>query len=188
MKLETKRLILREWNEKDVDDLVEGLNNLNVSKWLTKAPYPYTKKDAENWIKSCLENDEKGKERSSYYFAIELKSEKRVIGGVDLDKIDKFQGKAGGGIWINAKYHGHGYGTEAFGERIRFAFEELKLRRLENGYLKGNPSSFKMQEKLGYKLEGTKRKALKCMADGKIKDEYITGLLKEEWKKKAEIS
>src|SRR3989338_2185359 len=183
MKLETKRLILREWNGKDVDDLVEGLNNLKVSKWLAKAPYPYTRKDAENWIKFCLENEKKGKERSSYYFAIELKSEKKVIGGVGLERIDKFQGTAGGGIWINTKYHGHGYGTEAFGERIRFAFNQLKLRRLENGYLKGNPSSFKMQERFGYKLEGTKRKAFKCMADGKIKDEYITWLLKEEWKK-----
>ncbi|MFA6518803.1 MAG: GNAT family protein [Candidatus Shapirobacteria bacterium] len=185
MKLATKRLILRDWDEKDIDDLVEGLNNLEVSKWLAKAPYPYTKKDARNWIKYCRENDKKGKKRNAYYFAIELKSEKKVIGGVGLEKIDRFQGTAGGGIWLNAKYHGHGYGTEAFAERIRFAFDKLKLRRIENGYFKGNQSSFKMQEKLGYKLEGIKRKACKCLADGKIKDEYITGLLKEEWKNKA---
>ncbi len=181
MKLKTKRLILREWNKKDIDDLVEGLNNLKVSQWLTKVPYPYTKKDAENWIKYCLKNNKKGKQRTSYYFAIELKSEKKVIGGVDLERIDRFQGTAKGGIWINAKYHGQGYGTEAFSEKIRFAFKDLKLRRLENGYLKGNTASFKMQKKFGYKLEGIKRKAYKCMADGKIKDEYITGLLKEEW-------
>jgi len=183
MKLETKRLILRAWSEKDVDDLIEGLNDLRVSKWLLRVPNPYTKKDAERWIKYCHENDKKGKKRDSYYFAIELKSEKKVIGGVDLERINKFRGTAGGGIWISAKYHGHGYGAEAFGERIKFAFDKLKLRRIENGYFKGNPSSLKMQEKFGYKLEGMKRRALKCVADGKIKDEYITGLLKEEWKK-----
>ncbi len=183
MRLETKRLILREWKEEDINDLVEGLNNLKVSKWLAKAPYPYTKKDAKGWIRFCIENAKKGNARNSYYFAIELKSEKKVIGGVGLERIDKFQGTAGGGIWINANYHGKGYGTEAFGERIKFAFNKLKLRRLENGYLKGNPSSFKMQEKFGYKLEGMKRKAFKCMADGKIKDEYITGLLRVDWKK-----
>lgn len=38
-----------------------------------------------------------------------------------------------------------------------------------------------MQEKLGYKIEGLRRKAFVCMADGEVKDEYITGLLKEEW-------
>ena len=90
----------------------------------------------------------------------------------------------GGGIWINFDYQNQGYGTEAFGERLRFAFNELKLRRIENGYFKGNESSFKMQQKFGYKIEGMKRKSLICKADGKIKDEYITGLIKQEWKAK----
>ena len=70
---------------------------------------------------------------------------------------------------------------EAFGKRIDFAFNELKLRRLENGFFEGNRSSFKMQDKFGYKIEGIRRKAFRCMADGEIKDEFITGLLKDEW-------
>lgn len=183
MKLKTKRLILREYSKKDVMDLVDGLNNLEVSKWLVIVPYPYTKKDAKKWIKYCMENAKKGKKRNSYDFAIELKSEKKVIGGMSLDKINKSHGTASGGIWINAKYHHHGYGTEAFGERIKFAFDKLKLRRIECGFLKGNASSLKMQKKLGFKFEGIRRKAFKCMADGKIKDECILGLLKNEWKK-----
>ncbi len=183
MKLETKRLILREWNKKDVDDLVEGLNDLEVTKWLAFVPYPYTKKDAERWVAHCRENAQKGKEREAYEFAIVLKFERKVIGGASLDKINKSQGTAGGGIWLNSKYHGKGYGSEAFNARIKFAFNTLKLRRIENGFFKGNDHSFKMQKKLGYKIEGLRRKAFRCMADGKIKDEYIAGLLKEEWKK-----
>lgn len=182
MKLETKRLILREWRDTDVEDIIEGLNNLNVAKWLAFVPHPYTKRDAENWINYCVESDNNGNERSSYEFAIELKVENKVIGGVSLDRINSFQGTAGGGIWISEKYHSHGYGTEAFGERIRFAFMELKLRRLENGFLEGNPSSFKMQERFGYKVEGMRRSAFRCLADGEIKNEYITGLLKEEFR------
>lgn len=104
----------------------------------------------------------------SYKFANELKAEKKVIGGVTLDKINKYQGTAGGGIWINANYHGHGYGAEAFGRRIEFAFNELKLRRLENGFFDGNSSSFKMQERFGYIIEGKRRKAFRCMADGGV--------------------
>ena len=184
MTLETIRLVLRVWNENDVEDLVEGLNNIEVSKWLAFVPYPYTKNDAEKWIKFCVENAKKDMDRTSYEFAVELKSEKKVIGGITIDKINKFHGTAGGGIWINAKYHGQGYGSEAFSKRIDFAFNELKLRRLENGFLDGNQSSFKMQEKFGYKVEGMRRKAFRCMADGEIKDEYITGLLKDEWSAK----
>ena len=103
MRLETKRLILREWSKRDVNDIVEGLNDLEVTKWLAFAPYPYTKKDAEEWINYCIKSAKKGKNRDSYEFAIELKSEKKVIGGISLSRINKFQGTAGGGIWINAK-------------------------------------------------------------------------------------
>ena len=181
VQLKTKRLILRDWSEGDVEDLVEGLNNLTVSRWLVYVPHPYTREDAERWIGYCMELSQKGEERNSYEFAIELKSEKKVIGGVALNKINRFQGTAGGGIWINEKYHGRGYGSEAFGERIRFAFTELNLRRLENGFLEGNRSSFNMQKRFGYQIEGIRRKGFRCMADGELKDEHITGLLKEEW-------
>ena len=184
MKLESKRLILREWGKRDMKDLIEGLNNLKISKWLAYVPYPYTHKDAGKWINYCIKNANKGKKRDSYEFAIELKSEEKIIGGIGIVKISKVQGTAGGGLWLNAKYHGCGYGEEAFTQKINFAFNKLKLRRLENGFIKGNSSSFKMQKRLGYKIEGLKRKAFKCMADGKFKDEYITGLLKEEWNKK----
>jgi [ribosomal protein S5]-alanine N-acetyltransferase len=175
--LETKRLILREWQTDDVNDLVEGLNNIEVSKWLAAVPYPYTKQDAEDYINYCL-----SKPNGSYNFAIVLKSVDKVIGGLSLERINEYQGTSGGGgIWISTKYHGHGYGTEAFGKRIDFAFNELKLRRLENGFFEGNFPSKKMQESFGYIVEGKKRKGYLCKADGKYKDEFITGLLKEEW-------
>ena len=44
--IETDRLILRKYKLSDVNDVVEGLNNLNVTKWLAEAPYLYTEKDA----------------------------------------------------------------------------------------------------------------------------------------------
>ena len=73
------------------------------------------------------------------------------------------------------------YGTEAFRKRAAFAFGELGLWRLENGFLAGNEASRAMQEKLGYKIEGLRRKGFRCMADGEYKDEYVTALLKEDF-------
>ena len=35
MIIETERLILRQWNMNDITDMVEGLNNINVTKWFT---------------------------------------------------------------------------------------------------------------------------------------------------------
>jgi len=50
IKLETKRLILRKPKEKDIKDLAEGMNNLNIAKHLSKVPYLYTEKDASEYI------------------------------------------------------------------------------------------------------------------------------------------
>jgi len=181
MRLETARLILREWSPKDIPDLIDGLNDLNVSKWLAFVPHPYTQQDAERWIQHCISISQDSGERSDYELAIVLKPEHKVIGGVSLRRISRLHGTAGGGIWVNAKYQGKGYGSEALGEKIRFAFEDLGLRRLENGFFEGNAASLAMQERFGYKLEGEKRKAYRCMADGEFKDESITGLLREDW-------
>lgn len=176
LKLETNRLVLRSWQVTDIEDLAEALNNIDVTKWLAYIPYPYTIKDAENYIAHCSSNP-----KNSYHFAIELKSESKVIGGLSIERINEYQGTAGGGIWINAKYHGQGYATEAFGKRIEFAFNDLNLRRLENGFFDGNISSMKMQQKFGYVVEGKRRLGFLCRADGKYKDEIITGLLRNEW-------
>lgn len=172
--IETDRLILRQWKIEDADDLVEGLNNLNVSKWLAQVSYPYTEEDAKSFINNSIKN-------KLYNFAIVLKEENKVIGGTQLSNISFVHGTAGGGIWLNEKYQGMGYGTEAFGARIKYAFEELGLRRLENGYFKENERSHQMQLKFGYKDEGIRRKKFKSQATGNYEDEYLTGLLKEEW-------
>lgn len=172
--IETERLILRQWKMQDIEDMVDGLNNINVTKWLAGAPFPYTFKDAEEFIQKTIDNN-------LYNFAIVLKNENKVIGGTQLTNISIENGTAGGGIWINEKYQGYGYGTEAFGARIQFAFEVLGLRRLENGYFKENEKSHKMQLRFGYKDEGIKRQRFVSKATGKIEDEWITGLLKDEW-------
>lgn len=146
-------------------------------------PHPYTRADAERWIAYCTQLSEHGPDRENYEFAIEQAAQQKAIGGVSLTRVSRLHGTAGGGIWINARFQGQGYGAEAFGEKIRFAFVELQLRRLENGFFKGNQASFAMQQRFGYQLEGERRQAYRCMADGTLKNECITGLLKAEWRK-----
>ena len=177
MVIESKRLILRNWKDEDIDDLVEGLNNINVAKWMAGVPFPYTKKDAKSFIEITKNQDEKVK----ISLAIILKENNKVIGGTELRNINKKDGTAGGGIWLNEKYQRNGYGTEAFSARIKYAFDVLGLRRIENGYFVNNEKSRRMQEKLGYKYEVIRRKKYLCLATNEYVDECITGLLKEEF-------
>lgn len=79
MIIESKRLILRNWKDEDIEDLVEGLNNINVAKWMAGVPFPYTKKDAKSFIEIAKNQDEKVK----ISLAIVLKENNKVIGGTE---------------------------------------------------------------------------------------------------------
>ena len=182
MELKTKRLVLRQIKESDAKSILENVNNLNVTKWLLVVPYPYKLKDAKFWINQCKEETTK-KPRKEYNFGIELKEEKRIIGGIGLSSVNKEQGKSSLGYWLGENYWRQGYGSEALEQLIDLAFNKLKLRRLEANVFAGNPSSGKLLEKFGFKQEGYKRKAAVCKADGKIKDEISYALLREEYKR-----
>ena len=93
-------------------------------------PYPYTENDARNFIERAKNNDENVK----IALVIVLKENNKVIGGTEIRNINKKDGTAGGGIWLNEKYQKNGYGTEAFSSRNKYWFEVLGLRRIENGY------------------------------------------------------
>jgi RimJ/RimL family protein N-acetyltransferase len=181
IELKTKRLVLRPLKILDVKGIVENVNDFEVSKWLLVVPYPYAIKDAKEWIKNTQETWRK-REKESYTFGIELKSEKKVIGGIGLHHVDTYSGYAEIGYWLGAKYHKKGYGSEALGAMIDFSFNKLKLRRLEAGVFTENPSSGKLLEKFGFKKEGVRIQARRCKADGRIVDETMYALVKESSK------
>jgi len=74
--------------------------------------------------------------------------------------------------------------TEATTKIIDFTFNRLKLRKLKILCFVENKASNGLAKKLGAKLEGTLRKHCRAKSTGKIHDENIYGLLKEEWKKR----
>lgn len=67
----------------------------------------YTENDAKNFIERAKNQDEKVK----ISLAIILKENNKVIGGTEITNINKKDGTAGGGIWLNEKYKKNGYGT-----------------------------------------------------------------------------
>ena len=182
MKLITKRLIIRGIRKKDKKDLIKNINDLEVSKNLLVVPYPYKNRDAEWWINKC-EKEAKEKPRKNYNLIIELKSENILIGGVGLVKVDRFQGTTEVGYWLGKNYWRKGFMSEALKAVLSFAFKKLKLRRINLYAFKKNKASNTLAKKNGFKFEGTKRKSVRSKANGKIHDEKIYGLLKEDWLK-----
>ena len=182
MILKTKRLILRKPKISDSKDLVEGLNNKEVSEFLATVPYPYKESDAKWWIKKCLKDWGKNK-KEDYKFFIELKLEKKIIGAIDISNLNNQNKTCETGSWINKKYWRKGYIMEAKIAINEFAFNKLKVRKMETEVYSKNKASNAAQLAMGYKYEGCRIKHGISKATGKINDENIYGLMKEDWKK-----
>lgn len=169
--IETERLFLREWKMDDLDDLIEGLGNVNVAKNLT-VPFPYTEKEGKEFLNRCAKQD-----KNSIHLAIVLKESGKVIGGTSIEILPDGKGK--GGIWFNEKHTSKGYGTEAWKARAGYAFEILGLKVLENGFFDFNKASAHMQEKVGFKIIGEKMNFSPAL--GKEVREVVTRLTSEEF-------
>lgn len=181
MRLETKRLILRNFKKSDLRALVENINNLKVSQYLLVVPFPYTKADAEWWINHCFKVSKENPPKS-IEIAIESKSEKKIIGAIGLSKIDYSASASTFGYWLGEKYWRQGIMSEALNEALKFAFEKLKLNKLEAGVFTENNASARLLEKLGFKKEGVKKQAVRAKSTGKVHDEIIYAMLRQEFK------
>jgi [ribosomal protein S5]-alanine N-acetyltransferase len=183
MKLVTNRLVLRDYKEDDLDSLVSQINDLEVTKNLSMVPHPYTIKGGREYLARAIEKQNQ-KPRTDYSFAIELQDQSGVIGCFGLHSIDRYDGTATAGCWLGQDYWRKGYMSEAAERVLRFAFNTLKLRRINSEAFVENIGSNKMQQNLGFQLEGTRKQSSRSKATGIIHDANQYGLLREDWLKR----
>ena len=74
---------------------------------------------------------------------------------------------------------GAGYGADAARAILRYGFQELGLHRVQGETSEFNTAACQVMEKLGFREEGRRRKAL--YRSGKHWDSVIYGLLREEF-------
>ena len=102
---------------------------------------------------------------------------------ISLSSIDKFQGTGMVGYWLGEKYWHNGYMEEALKSVIEFAFNKVKLRRIDISAFSDNNASNALIKKLGFKFEGTRIKQVRDKATKKIHDHNFYGMLKRDWHK-----
>lgn len=168
--IETDRLVIRKLNTRDTRDLIEIANDKELSLLTYYIPYPFGKNEAKKII------NEENINKDLFRFAIELKTEGKIIGLIDLYNLKKAEGKIKFGYWIGKKYRRNGYATEGAREVIKFAFNELQARRIVAKVLDINEPSKKFIEKLGFKK--FKRIANDKFLDGRRLDTISYELLK----------
>ena len=162
---------IRSYELTDKDALFRYANNQNVSINLKDSfPYPYTEKDAGNWLNlACIQNPELN-------FAIANNEE--LIGGIGMMlQPDVYRFSAEVGYWLAEPYWGKGIATNALIAFAKYAFEQFELRRIFAGVFDGNAASIKVLENAGFIFEGRLREAV--FKDGIFKDQLMYSILKE---------
>ena len=164
--IRSKHFILRPFKRGDEASLAENINNKKIYRNTLLIPYPYTLKDAKEWIAKNLKNLKKEK-ATMVNFVIDIRGE--VAGSVGFSKIEGH--KAEIGYWLGKKYWGQGIMTEAVKLATKFGFEKLKLKRIYAYVFPWNKASMRVLEKAGYKLEGVLKKHVE--KDNKFVDDYL---------------
>ena len=155
--IKTKCFILRPFKMSDAESVAENVNDKNIYRHTLVIPYPYTLKDAKQWLYKVI-NNRRRKIPESVVFAIEMDG--RAVGSISINKI-KQEHKAEIGYWLGEKYQGKGIMTQAIKEITKYGFRELKLRRIYAQVFLFNKGSMRVLEKSGYKFEGILKKEVK---------------------------
>ncbi|MBL8572470.1 MAG: GNAT family N-acetyltransferase [Hyphomicrobiaceae bacterium] len=140
--LKGPRVTLRRPLKSDADDVFKGMNDIEVVKNLSRAPWPYMMHDAVSWLDG-IENA--GPERTAYPFAIVTGG--RQVGTVGISNHGETVEL---GYWIGRDAWGRGFATEAARLAVGFAFTHLDLEELEAGHFVDNAASGRVLEKLGF--------------------------------------
>lgn len=105
------------------------------------------------------------------------------VGEINLNSIHRgaFQNSSIG-YWVDQAHAGHGYMSEAVVVLAKFAFDELRLHRLQIDIIPRNARSRRVVEKLELREEGMAERYLEI--NGVWEDHLRFAITVEEWEKR----
>ena len=168
--LYTERLKLRLIEISDLNQIHDLHSYAETDEYNTLG-IPANLEETQSIIEPWIEEYQK-EEIENFIFAIEKKEDNQFLGlialilGKSKFKIAEVWYKLNPGCW------GNGYATESLNRIIDFAFQDLKLHRIEAGCAINNIASIKVLEKAGMIREGRKSKVLPLFSGWSDNFEY----------------
>ena len=156
-------------------DLREG-SKAFLELWEPKRGNDFFKRHAFNnrvkWAKKSAKTDQ------AYQFFIFDKFQ-TLLGSITIENIRKGPSDAATlGYWLGRQHTGKGFMREAVLNMVDFAFNRLKISRLEAATLPENTSSRRLLEKVGFKYEGVGQSYLQI--NGRWRNHVLYGLLRND--------
>ena len=134
--------------------------------------------DLQAFERRCIARDRERQAGTAYTLGLFI--ENTLVGEVNLNNVVRGAIQTGTvGYWIDRKHAGHGYVAEGVVALAQFAFEDLKLHRIEVCIIPRNANSKRVMEKLAFRLEGLSERFLEI--NGVWEDHLRFAFTIEEW-------
>jgi len=139
--------------------------------------------NTEAFERRCALRDRERAAGNAYSFGIFVDSV--LCGEINLNGVARGSMQSATiGYWMDRAKAGHGYTPEAVVAITRYAFEELRLHRLEICIIPRNANSLRVVHKLEWRYEGCAKRFLEI--NGVWEDHDRFGFTTEEWSERAE--
>ena len=129
-------------------------NRQYLGTWLTWVARMQNVSFIEKFVSGVLERHAEGLE-----WAFVIIKNDVIIGRITIHKIDGYNQIGEIGYWIAENQQGQGIASQSCTQVIKFAFEKLKLNRLEIKCGTDNKESQRIAERLGFTHEGVMQQA-----------------------------
>ena len=150
--LYTKRLVLRQIVQDDLEQVFRGLSNKQVIQYYGVSYDTLVATQAQlNWYYAMYV------QQTGIWWGLCTRHNAQLIGACGFNDLSRQHGKAEMGFWLLPEYWNQGLMAEAAAACLNFAFRELKIHRLEAYVEPLNKSSVRLLEKLRFAHEGTFR-------------------------------
>ena len=171
-----QNLRLEATEEKHAEGLFYAVdkNRAHLSKFLPWVDNMQTVNDFKNYIQNCMLLNLQEKEIS---FVILLNEQ--IVGRIGLHHMDLQNKQASIGYWLIKNAEGNGIIYNSCKEILSYAFQKVKLNRIEIKAAVENVRSQAIPEKLGFVKEAILRQA-ECI-NGRFVDLFLYSLLHHEW-------
>lgn len=165
---------IRTWDLNDAEALAMAINNLHVQDYLRDGlPYPYTKADAEWYIREMLRAD------PNDTFAFAIVAEETVVGSIGVFRQSNIHSRTAElGYYVAEPYWGHGIATCAVGQVCRHVFDQTDILRIFAEPFAQNLASCRVLEKNGFQYEGTLRS--NAVKNGRVLDMKLYARIRQE--------
>lgn len=165
---------LRRWKMGDAPDLARAINNKRVQDNLRDGlPYPYTVRDAEEYIAALLAAD------PNDVFAFAIVDGERVVGSISaFRQANVHRRTAELGYYIAEPDWGRGIATDAVRQFCAQVFANSDILRIFAEPFVYNTASCRVLEKAGFAFEGTL--CQNAVKNGRVLDMRMYALLRED--------